>query len=345
MGLKPEFRLVANDQDITDKIRDRFQSLSFSDEAGLEADTLTVALVDDQPDAPIAIPPTGAELELFLGYDGKLDRMGLFIVDEVELSGWPGLLTISAKAAAFEKSKGGKKTLQSQKTRSWPKGTKLGDMVAKIAGDHGLTPACAQSLKNIELPHTDQSDESDLHLLVRIGKKYDAVVKPADGKLVMAKHGEGKSASGKPLAPVTITATDCSAYSLRLSRKEGQGKVTASYQDTKKAKRKTVEMGDGEPVRRIRTQFSTRAQALAAVQSEMNKRARGEATVTVDCEGRTDLLAEVPLSLEGFREGVDGQWTIKRAVHSLDGVSGYKTNIEGERPNQGGSGKLSETED
>lgn len=345
MGLKPEYRLTANNRDITDMIRARFQSLSFTDEAGLEADTLTITLADDQPQEPIAIPSTGAELELFLGYDGQLDPMGLFVVDEVELSGWPGLLTISAKAAPFEKSTGGKNTLQSQKTRSWKRGTTLGDMVAKIAGEHGLTPACAASLRAISLPHIDQSDESDMHLLVRVGKKYDAVVKPAGGKLVLAKHGEGKSASGKALAAVTLTAAQATAYSLKLSRKEASGKVVAYWHATKKAKRQVVEMGEGEPVRRIRTQFATREQAVAAVRAELDKRKRGEATVTVDCPGQTALLAEVPLTLSGFREGVDGDWIISRAVHALDSTSGYATNIEAMKRNTGGNRSLTESEE
>jgi uncharacterized protein len=345
MGLKPEYRLSANQRDITDIIRDRFQSLSFTDEAGLAADTLTVTLADDRPDEPIEIPSTGAELELFLGYDGQLDRMGLFVVDEVELSGWPGIMTISAKAAPFEKSTGGKNTLQSQKTRSWKRGTTLGDMVAKIAGDHGLQPACAPSLRGISLPHIDQSDESDMHLLVRVGKKYDAVVKPADGKLVLAKHGEGKSASGKALSPVTVTGAETTAYSLKLSRKEASGKVVAAWHATKKAKRQVVEMGEGEPVRRIRTQFSTREQAVAAVRAELDKRQRAEETVTFDGPGRTDLLAEVPLTLSGFRGGVDGNWTIKRATHALDSTAGYTTNVEAEKSNGGGDHALTEKEE
>lgn len=345
MGLKPEYRLSANNRDITDTIRDRFQSLSYSDEAGLASDTLTITLADDQPDDPIEIPSTGAELELFLGYDGQLDRMGLFVVDEVELSGWPGIMTISAKAAPFEKSTGGKNTLQSQKTRSWKRGTILGDMVSKIAGDHGLQPACAPSLRGISLPHIDQSDESDMHLLVRVGKKYDAVVKPADGKLVLAKHGEGKSASGKALSPVTVTGAETTAYSLKLSRKEASGKVVAAWHATKKAKRQVVEMGEGEPVRRIRTQFSTREQAVAAVRAELDKRQRAEATVTIDGPGRTDLMAEVPLTLSGFRGGVDGNWTIKRATHALDSTGGYTTNIEAEKTNGGGDHALTEKEE
>ena len=46
------------------------------------------------------IPATGAELELALGYDGELARVGGCVVDEIEISGWPGELMVRARAAA-----------------------------------------------------------------------------------------------------------------------------------------------------------------------------------------------------------------------------------------------------
>lgn len=51
-------------------------------------------------DESTQIPATGAELELALGYDGELVRVGGFVVDEIEISGWPGELVVRARAAA-----------------------------------------------------------------------------------------------------------------------------------------------------------------------------------------------------------------------------------------------------
>ncbi|MDT9105882.1 late control protein, partial [Escherichia coli] len=116
---RPNFKLLANDKNITDTILDRFVSLRYTDEAGLESDMLEIVLADHIPEKPIQVPPTGAELQLFLGYDNDSVRIGLFIVDELELAGWPGEMTIRARAAPYDKSKGGKFNLQTQKVRSW----------------------------------------------------------------------------------------------------------------------------------------------------------------------------------------------------------------------------------
>lgn len=344
MGLRPQFRLLANGSDITGTISERLASLRFTDEAGLESDVLDVLLEDADPASPIAMPPTGAELELFLGYDGAAQRMGLFVVDEIELAGWPGTMRITARAAPFEKSKGGKQRLQSQKTRSWPKDTKLSAMVQKIAKEHGMQGAVSQSLASVTLPHMDQTDESDLHFLTRIARKYDAVVKPAGGKLVVAKRGESKSTSGQQLPAVTLAPGDVSTWRVTLAKRENSGSVVAAWHDRQTAKRKLVTVGKGEPVTRLRMQYSTEGQAVAAAKAELEKRARGERKLNLTLPGRTDLVAEGPLTLAGFREGVDGAWLITSVDHQLDN-GGYVCSVQAEVPKGNAQSNVEKSEE
>lgn len=339
--IRPDFQLLANQADITAMVRDRLISLRFTDKAGLESDMLELKLADTDTLAPIQMPPTGAELELFLGYDGKAQRMGLFVVDEIELAGWPGEMTIRANAAPFDRSKGGKSNLQTQKTRSWAKATTLGAMADKIAREHGMEAAVAKSLAAISLPHLDQTDESDMHFLVRVAKKYDAVVKPAGGKLVLAKSGETKSMSGEPLATVALTPGDVSGFSVRQSQRENSGTVVAYYHAVKNAKRVEVKVGQGEPVTRLRMYHPSKDMALAAAKSELDKRQRANRTLSVDMAGRTDLTVEAPLTMAGFRDGVNGDWIITSVDHNLDN-GGYACRVEAETPKSAGLDKVEE---
>lgn len=334
MGLKirPEYRLLANQADITGVIADRLKTLRFTDEAGLESDVLEITLADHDPDNPIQMPPTGAELELFLGYDGVSQRIGTFMCDEVELAGWPGEMTIRARAAPFDTSKAGKSNLQTQKTRSWPKDTKLGAMVKKIANEHGMEAALDDKLAAIVLPHIDQADESDLHFLVRVARKYDAIVKPAGGKLVLAKVGGAKTVSGQSLPTVVLAPGEVSRFRMVMSKRETAGMVVAYWHAVKSAKRHEVKVGGGEPVTRLKMYYPTREMALAAARSELDRRERRRVTISVTLPGRTDLVAEGRLVLAGFRVGVDGEWSITRAEHILDG-GGYTTTVDAEQPN------------
>lgn len=339
MGLnpvRPAYRISANEQDITAAILDRFVSLHLTDDTGLDSDTLEVVLSDHDSTRPLRIPSKGAELELWLGYDGTTRRMGLFVCDEVEKSGWPGRMTIRARAAIYEQTPKGKTDLQTQKTRSWPKDTKLADMVAKIAKEHGMKPAVAKSLQAIKLPHIDQTDESDISFLLRVAKTYDAMVKPGDGKLVVAKRGESKSASGDELPVVLMTADQVTDWRYSESSKESPGTVVAYWHDTRAtAKKQSVTVGSGDPTKRLRHNYPTQEAAKAAAQSELDKRKRGEKKFSGTLPGNPNLLAEGRLVLSGFGEGPDGEWLLKRVEHDL-AEGGYVCRVECEKPTDGG---------
>lgn len=341
----PSYQVIANGSDITARVQDRLISLTLTDATGMESDVLEIVLSDSDPANPIQIPATGAELELFIGYDGANQRMGLFVCDEIELAGWPGEMTIRARAAVYDKSKGGKTDLQTQKNRSWPKDTKLADMVSKIAKEHGLEPAVAQSLQSITLPHIDQLDESDINLLTRIAKKYDAIVKPAAGKLALAKRGESKSVSGKPLPAVAVIPSRCTRWRMVQSKRETAGMVVAYWQAVKSAKRKEVKVGTGEPVRRLKSYYPTEEMALAAARSDLQRRARGKQTLALSVIGDPSIAAESPLTLTGFHPGADGDWLITRVAHRIDPSSGYSCDIEAETPNASDSAGAEITED
>lgn len=331
-GIAPSYRVVANGVDATEKINERLKSMTVTDSTGFDSDMLEIILADDDPNNPIEMPETGAEIEIYLGYDNLTQRMGLFIVDEVELSGWPGEMSIRGRAAPYDASRGGKSNLQSQKTRSWEKGTLLGDMVKKIASDHGMDYAVSESLRKIPLPHIDQADESDINLLLRIGRKYDAVTKPSGGKLVMAKRGSGKTANGDGLPVISLTPGDCTAFRMVQSKRETAGTVVAYWHATKNSKRNEIKVGEGEPVRRLKYYFPTTGMALAAAQAELSRRQRGESKVAVTVIGDPTLAAECSLELTGFRSGINGEWLINSVTHRMD-ESGYSCDLEGEKPN------------
>lgn len=334
MGLKPEFRIVANREDITAIIADRFLSITVTDQAGVQSDEVELSLADHDPLVPIAMPETGAELEVFLGFDGVTERMGLYVVDEVELSGWPGQMIVRGKAAPFKTSKDGKTDLQTQKSRAWPNKTKLGDMVAKIAGEHGMEPAVSDALKSVVLPHFAQTDESDISFLQRVAKRYDAIAKPAGGKLVLVKSGDSKTASGESLPKIKVHSSECSSFSMTLANRDSPGTVVAYLRAKRKSKREEVKVGSGEPVRRLRHNYPDEASARQAAQAELDRRKRGEHKLSITMPGDPKLAAESPLEVSGFRDGVDGDWLVTSVTHSLSKSGGYICDVDAEKPNE-----------
>lgn len=333
--MRPQYSITANAADITAAIEARLISLRLTDASGMDSDTLEIRLSDTDA-APIALPATGAELAVALGYDGALRPMGIFVVDEIEMTGWPSELTIKAKAAPQDKTPAGKKSLRSQKTRRWKEGTTLGEVVKTIGGDHGLAPKVSASLASKKLPDTHQTDESDIHFLVRLARRFDATVKPANGSLLVVKTGEGMSATGAPLPTVAIGPTDALNYRASLQTREVAKRCIAYWHDVKGAKRKEETAGSGEPEIRLKGHYKTADDAKEAASTELRKRQRGKGSVSVTMPGRPDLFAEATMLLAGFRPGVDGAWLIKSVEHSIDPSSGYTTTVQGETPNSGG---------
>ena len=333
---KPAFRVTVNGQNQTSIFLPRVKSITITDTAGLQSDTCQITLADHIGIAPLAIPPTGAEIEIALGYLFAAQVVGVYIADEVEVSGPPGQMRITGYASAHGASDGGKSPLTMAKTRSWPAATTVSAMVGKIAGETGFSAAVTTEAGKVELGHVDQIDESDMNLLTRVAREYGLIFKPGGGALVVCKPGESTSASGQALPAVALTPKQVSDWSMRIARRGAYAKVVASYRDFGASEPVDVEVS-GAPdgvagvtqVKRLKKLYPTEAAALAAAEAEAKRGQRAAKTVSVKLPGRADLMAEGRLLLRGFRDGVAGEWLVTQVTHQFGG-EGWSSSVEAE---------------
>lgn len=316
--MRPLYRITADNADITAKIADRLLRLVVTDEAGWRADTVEITL--DDRDQALALPAKGAVLRVWLGLEQPV-FLGSYTVDELTVSGGPARLVIRAKAADM------RAQLKAPKTRSWDSIT-LGDLVKTVAREHDLTPRVAADLATVDLGHVDQTEESDLHLLTRLAKQYDAVAKPAGGMLLMVGRGKAKTASGRSLPPVTLSAAEFTTWSATLADRGRYASVVATWHSAGAAQTQEITIGAGQPAYRLREPYPTEAAAKAGAAAKYRTFQRGTGTFTGTlAQGNPLVAAEVPLTLSDLRAGVDGAWTVTRATHRLD-EGGYVTEIE-----------------
>lgn len=321
--MTPDFKVIAAGVNITPQIKDRLLRLSITDEAGTKADAVEIEL--DDRDGLIELPMPGAPMLVFLGYrETGLIPMGLFTSDEVTVSSSPATLTIRAKAADLG---GG---IKDQKTRSWDKMT-IGDIVTTIAGGHDLTPKVAERFSPIMIEHIDQTEESDISFLDRLGRDYDALVSVKGGALLFMSKGQGRTVSGLLIPPRPIFQRDTTSWTLTLTTREAYRSVVAVWQDTNGAKRQEVTAGDGAPVLKLRHVHATEAEARAAAKAKLGEVERGADTFDATLPGDPLIAAEAPILAAGFRAGVNGLWSITTATHELSG-DGFTTSISAERP-------------
>ena len=329
MDFRPAYRVEVDGSDITGILVKRLISLNLSDAAGVQSDRVTILLSDAELISRLREPSVGAELKVWLGYGFSLKYMGLFIADRVEISGPPDVMSISAVASIHGETTSGKTVVTEQKNRSWPVGTTLGALVSEVAADHGMRPAVSPSLSGIELPHIDQVDESDIHLLSRLALDLDAIAKPGDGQLVLAKRGESLSVGGQPMPTVPIALGDVSSWRSSRSLREAVGQVIAVWHDLDAGVPVECTTGSGTPIQRLKQRYPSREAAQRAADAEFARTSRAGRALQLQMPGNPDLVAEGTVNLSGFRSYLDGAWLVTRVEHSIDG-SGYRCSVVGE---------------
>ncbi|QLY68955.1 phage late control D family protein [Citrobacter freundii] len=358
----PAYMLTLDGADITQNFSDRLIGLTMTDNRGFEADQLDIAL--DDTDGLVELPPRGASLTLWLGWQGSaLVNKGCFTVDEIEHRGAPDTLTIRGRSADFRGS------LNSRREQSWHD-TTLGVIVETIAQRNKLTGSVADALKAIAIPHIDQTQESDAAFLSRLAERNGASVSVKAGKLLFLKAGSAMTASGKPIPQMTVERGDGDRHQFAIADREAYTGVTAKWLHTKdpkpqkqkvKLKRKPKEQhlralqhpkaaktstkarekkaqearegeymaGESDNVLELTTIYATKAQAMRAAQAKWDRIQRGVAEFSITlATGRADLFPETPVAVKGFKRVIDEQaWIISRVVHSLNG-SGFTTGLE-----------------
>ncbi|MBV6447304.1 contractile injection system protein, VgrG/Pvc8 family [Nitrosomonas sp.] len=331
--MKPDFKVIADNQDITDLLRDRLLSLRTTDKPGLESDDCEI-VIDDR-DGAVAFPKKGATLAISLGYegDGQLSFIGRYTVDEIEINGPPQSMMIRAKPADMVAS------LKEQKRRSW-ENTTLDAIVGDIARDNGLQPFCPL---NTAIARADQVNESDMHFITRMARQYGATATVKDGKLIVITRGQGKSGSGIELPKIALHRDDIASYSLSFPDRALYSEVRASYQNRATGQLQTIVLTNDSapgiahaPKHTDRHIHPTAAEAQAAAQSR--KAALNRATMSGRIElmrGRADVGAEKWLELAGIKDEADGTYLIESVEQNFT-RSAWITTI---RINAGNEGK------
>lgn len=339
--MTPTFKLTVSGNDITADVSARLVQMEWTDGVEEKSDVFTVTLHD--ADNRLAVPKKGAKIELAVGYNGALQKVGSYSVDEAEIDGPPDKLTVRGSAAPFVDSAG--KSATARKSKSW-EDTTLGEITQSIAGQLGVSAAIDSALSSIEITNEQQVDESDTNFLLRLVRRYGGFLKFAQGKMVVAEEGAGKGTGGTAIN-ATILRSQCSRWRVTTGGKaEGLKKVKVRYHDYQTGESKNVEAEIEKPA--SAAEFSdvpwlaseentftppapaaSEPEAKAVAKTTAKRIARATRSFEIALPGRLDIVAGGKITLSGFREGVNGQWLVKSVRHRLD-AGGWSMTVSGE---------------
>lgn len=322
---KAWFQVWADGADFTAAAARGLISLTVTDAAGSESDTVSIEVAD--PEGNIDPPRKGALIKVSMGWeDGARVSMGLFTADTSKVSGWPGKVSVTGRAADQ------RETLKQRRLQGWEDKT-IGAIAAEIAGRNGLTPAVSGELASKLVPFIAQSEESDQHFMRRLAGRHGGISTVKEGRLVVVKRGGGKSASGASVPPVVITRlSQKEKFSCALPDRPAFKKVIATWADRQSARRPEVSVSAGDTGGDfvIREPFPTEAEAKDAAQAKSDELQRSTGSLSMTLVGDPTIRAEAPLIVSGVRSGVDGQWSIQRVTHAISS-SGFTTQIEADK--------------
>ncbi|MGD0642476.1 MAG: contractile injection system protein, VgrG/Pvc8 family [Roseiarcus sp.] len=323
----PVLQISIDGQDVSSKVNPRVLKGRVDRFDGEKADALELTL--SNYDGMLAKPKRGATLRVALGFaefGGAVDR-GAYIIQDVTKSGGLAEFHLTGQSADL------KKTLKQQKTRTWVAPKTLGAVLSQVASDNGLRAAIDAAFAALPIdPILAQTGESDMHLVMRLARRYGAVGKFAMGQLVFVPKGAGTTASGAGVPAITITPNDCEPFHIHDSDREVRGKSHAKVWDRKTATStdKAGDAGDGGPDYAHPETFGSATEAGAAATARAKAFAR--AKKTIEATLRAPAPVPVPggvVTTQGFGDDDDVDWIVKKVSDEFDG-EGLVTKFEGE---------------
>ena len=321
--------VTVNGQPVAGLFWEKLIRITVTDNEGNKADTIDILLEDGPPF--MAIPKKDDEIMCWLGYeDGPFDYMGRFKVNDVEAQMIPWKLSIKGKSADM------KETLKQHRRRHFD-GETFGDIVSKMAGEHGLVPQIDEDLASFKPENSwlGQENESDQHWIQRWSDRMDGLFAVKDGKLIVAKRGSGLTAGGAAMMAVVVTPPMIVKGTARVhwGDREKHKKMRGEYHDQKSGKRKYEDadsVGDADSVYTHRHAASGKNEARRAARGRARHLKSDGVTTSVTIEGNPFVKAGAPMTYAGVRPQVDGiGFIIEAAVHSYSKGAGYRTEIRG----------------
>ena len=323
---KAAWRLTLDGEDLTTRLAPMLVSVRLSERDGEEADQLEIVLDDSA--GRVAIPPEGAVLHVWLGWERGSDVApglvfkGTFKVDEAGWGGPPDRITLTARSADLAQ------TYRKRRNRTW-KATTIGMIVETIAGEHGLQSRCHPDMAAKAVPAAEQGNKSDMQFLRDLARRHDASATTKAGCLIFAPKGATTTPTGAQIPTLTLTRQRCStAEWRRAAREKAQDGAEAQWHDQNEGKRKTHTTG-GSNRKRLKKTYGNEADAKAAADAEAKRLKRAAATLSASLAwGDPRLSPGVKVTAQGFKAQIDSTaWLIASAEHTMD-ASGLKTRIE-----------------
>lgn len=336
-------KLVYNQKDISQDLAPFLKSFEFKDALSAEADDMSITL-EDRTELWESdwLPGKGDTLEASLvelnwSGDGLQEYpVGLFEIDEIEISGLPHEVKIKAVSVPDNNELRG-----IQKNKSW-ENVKLSAIAQEIADKAGLK-LYLNVHDDKELKRVEQKEESDLSFLTRVAKERSHGVRVSDTQLDVYYIPDLDTQ--EPVATVKRYESRIGSYSFRSKTRDTYRSAYVRYENTNTGELLEYTFEDkskraGKQLE-IHQKVDDLADAERLAKSQLREKNKDEVTGSLSFGGLPRLFANTAavkgndrniwlsgftIALAGFH-AFDGKYLVTGTSHSLSS-SGYSCKIE-----------------
>ena len=335
------YSISVDGNDVTSKFDPHLISITIKDSDGGKSDKLDITL--DDADGRIALPREGADIVAEIwrpSGGGKVTFQGKTDEPESEGSRGGGMqMTISAHSADMKNEGKAKKSKHKDDAS-------FGETAKEWGQASGFDVKVEGDLEKIKRPYWSMGNESFFSWGQRTAKEIGATFKVRGKNAVFVPRNSGSSASGQSLQGVKATrGLNGNVINWRLSpvqNRDRYRKAKVRHYDAKEAKWKVeeVEINDegakADLNETVKAADKDQAKDRAKSNAEESKRGKGGGSITID--GDAAAQSQAPITISGIRAGIDGEYRITSASHTLTRGAGWITQCEVEQP-QGSAGQ------
>ncbi|KQO49159.1 hypothetical protein ASF24_08245 [Methylobacterium sp. Leaf86] len=335
IGFTPVYKIVKDGNDITNRFNDRTTEIQI-DLKGGNGDSDQCRITVDDRDWMIKSVGKGAKLEVFLGYkEVGLAQMGIFEIDTDEYEINPRLIRLVGNSIGFAGA------LKAPAIKNFEDKT-LGQIVEEIAATGKVSAYISPELAAQKIPMLNQT-ASPLHVLGELERRFGAMAKFENGKLIFISRDTGEGASGVSTPALVLKPEHIQKGFVRhTQRGDYAGAKVGWFDPATHVKKYVEEKGDDATSDDERPTFlsgrlgRTEGEAKAMARSQMAalKRSMGEAHLTLS-KGNPWIRDQARVIVAGFRDKIDGSYIIDTVTHSYVKETGITTEILAKPPGTG----------
>ena len=218
-----KYQVYINNQ-LSELATEKLMNFGIEDNSGLQLDSLDLSI--NNADDSITIPQTNAVIEIAIGYDGELFKMGKFVAQNINATS----SVISIKAISQDLTKGRIKYNRVFKQKT------LDDVLKTLASDLSLSLQLDNNLKTNQIAYYLQENKTSLEILAELSEIFYSIANIKDNKLVFVSKENTKSIEILEEDILSITKQD-------VNNKHYAGVIYNSW-NIKEAKLESTKLGN-----------------------------------------------------------------------------------------------------